>query len=333
MVSLFGIDLGTVGFVLVTALIGAVALALVRAVAESDARNTGSSLRSGLTTIASGLATLFVVTLALSLAVSGPIFAGIFGSIETGVAWAALIAAVAFVGYYTDQVSFGFVLTGSAILLLLTDIAPTWMSRPFGFISQALFGVQFAKSIDPLSFAVLAFTSVVLFYALTIRLFGRAKKPSKVANRTRKQLESLVGEYISIGRVIGVFFLGIAFMVLQEGGEVATVATQFLGEAPLVASNLFAGVLGYFGFGGGIPKGLRWIPGLTAVAEFFSNLGPVSYLFIVVFVAALGFGAAQRLDYLDDRLSKEREKRREAQEDAKEAKNRRERAIQLFRGD
>jgi hypothetical protein len=320
-IELFGVQLDTVGVGLLALGLGASAVGLTSAVASSSAQDTPGSLADGIIRMVSGAAVLVAVALAFLLAVGVPTFAGLFGGANTFVAWAALIAAVGIAGYYGADFSFAFVLTGGALLLLLTEVLPTWLTQPFGFLSQSLFGEQFAGAIDPVAFAVLATAAVVVYYAVQIRMAGNAKNPSTVANRMRTKFERLVREYAGVGRVLVGFTIASVAILLAEGGEVAVEFAGVLADAPLVVSNLFAGVVGYLGFGGGVPGYLAWIPGIGALADFMANLGPVSYLVIVVVVLVVAYGAAQQIEQTAMQLDRERERRREAEDEAEDAQN------------
>jgi ABC-type antimicrobial peptide transport system permease subunit len=76
----------------------------------------GGNLKNGLTAILSAIASFFVVGFVISLFVGGPFLAGIFGGLDQAIFWAVLLFAVAYVGYFTDNISIAFVLTAAAAL-------------------------------------------------------------------------------------------------------------------------------------------------------------------------------------------------------------------------
>lgn len=202
-----------------------------------------TDLARGLRLIISGLATMVTVALALSLLVGGPLFAGIFGGLESGVAWLVLLAAVAYVGYYSDQLSFPFTLSFVAVLLLLTTVLPPWLTEPFAFITDSLIGEQLAD-IDPVRFAVLAGATIIMYWSVTTRLFGRGKKPSAVGGRVQSRTIELAREYAKLGRIAFVIMFSVVFIFAGQLGDVFGELFGLVSGAPVVstyATTLFAG--------------------------------------------------------------------------------------------
>jgi len=191
--------------------------------------------------VLSFLATGFV----LSVFLGTPFLAGFWGGLDQFIGWVLLLAAVAYFGYYSDDTSVGFVFTFIAVLFLISSVLPDWLTQPFSFISELLFGTP-TLGIDPVTFAVLATASVITFWAVRARLFGRGKRPSTVTNRVRVKSESLAREYAKMFSAIAGFAVTfIAIWSSQTGdvfGEIFTMAA----DVP-VLSAYTASLAGYFG--------------------------------------------------------------------------------------
>jgi hypothetical protein len=264
------------------------------------------------TTIASAIATLAVVVFVVGFFTGTPLVAAVFGDAYAAAGWAGLLALVAYIGYYSDEFSIGFGLTTIALLLLLTQVLPGWATRPFAFVTEALLGIQLTQEADPVYFAVLTGAVVVLYWAFSVRLFGRGKQPSTVAERVRIKARKLVTEYVSITRVVFAFAFGATAIALRGAGDLAAEVTSLVADAPVVASNFIAGLGGYFALGGGLPQWLAWIPGLQPLTNSIQGAAPASYLFVAMLFLALAYGARDRLADLQSSLEKERRKRRES---------------------
>lgn len=315
MIELFGVQLGNVLVGVLALGLIAFSVGLVRAISGGGNREAGAELRDGLVRMISGAAVLVAVALGFAFAAGAPIFAGLFGGIDSLLAWVAIIVAAGVAAKYVSDLSVTFTMTFFAIVLWLASFAPDWLTRPFAFLSRALFGVQFAEELEPVPMLVLTLMAVLVYLFIRVRAAGNAKRPSSVANRMETQLRRLVREYAAVFRVAAVFLAASVTLLLAEGGEFAAEAVEFAANAPLVVSNLLASVLGYFGFGGGVPGWLAWIPGIEAFASLLAGIGPMAYLFVTLVILGVAYGARERIQDTREQIERERERRREAQDE------------------
>lgn len=221
----------------------------------SSGRNIGGGLRIALTVVGSFMA----VSLFLSFLTDVSLLDGLFSGVDRGVYWGILIVGVVLFGYYADGISVGFAFTFVAALFLVGAIAPAWLVEPFAFIPEALFGTT-SLGIDPVTFAVLAVATVLLYWAISIRLWGRGKKPAAVTNQMRKNAQSLVRQYAKIAATVAGFFAATLFIVGGQGGNFLGEVFMFMSNAPVVSTYATTLVAGFGTFVEGWPV----LGGLTA---------------------------------------------------------------------
>lgn len=194
--------------------------------------------------MAAGVLSFLTVGFVLSVFTGAPFLAGYLGGLEQGIAWLLLVAGLAYVGYYTDEIGYGFIFITLALLGIISMFLPGWMTRPFAGISIFLFGQTLG--IDPVEFAVLAVTAVLLYWMLRARLFGRGKKPAALANRARTNAESVVRQYAKIfGTILG-FLAAVVFLFGRYTGESLGEVFGFAANSPVIGGYL-ATIIGYFG--------------------------------------------------------------------------------------
>jgi len=240
-----------------------------------SAADSAENVAEGIGVMLSAAATFLGIILVVGFFTTGPIFAGILGGLDSAAAWTLVVAAVAYIGSQTDDLSVGFAFSFIAILMLLSTVLPDWLTRPFAFISQTLLG-RTLGDIDPVAFAVLVFATIGVFWAVRIRLFGRGKKPSTVTKRMRTKAEQLTREYATITRVIFAFAFSVVLIFASQGGELFGELSRSLASAPVV-SGYAATLIGGFGsfiagwpVVGGVDPTLF---GIIAVAVFVIAVG------------------------------------------------------------
>jgi len=232
--------------------------------------------QNGIITILSALATFIGVGFAISLFTGAPFIAGFWGGLDQFAAWAVLLAVVAFFGYYSDDISVGFVFTFLAILALVATVVPGWVTQPFSFISELLFGTP-QLGIDPVELAVLSVAGVLAFWAVRIRLFGRSKKPGAVAAQMRVRAEAVVRQYAKISRVSLGFLVAAFFLFASAGADVLGETFGFVADAPVVGAYV-ASTAAYVGaFFSDVPV--------------ISRFGPAEYLVLLVAAGLIAVGA------------------------------------------
>lgn len=191
-------------------------------------------LGGGLKLIASAIATFTVVAFVIGFFTTGPIIAGIFGGLDSAVAWAVLLGAVAYIGYYTDELSIGFMLTFVAALLFISQFLPDWLTQPFAFIGDTLLG-RAVTQLDPVRFGVIVIATVVVYWIVKVRLFGRGKKPSTVTKRVRSNAVRLVREYATVSRLVFGFAFATVFVFGSEAGAALGEVWTLVSQAPVVS--------------------------------------------------------------------------------------------------
>lgn len=233
-------------------------------------------LSAGATVMASAIVTWLTVILIGGVFLGAPIVGGIFGGAEGAVAWTAVIALTVYVGFNADQFSIPFALSFVAVLLLLSQILPGWLTRPFAVIGETLGIGATLAAVDPVSFAVLVTATIIGFWALNARLHGRGKKPSTVTKRVRVQAERLVREYATMTRVVFAFSFAVVFIFASEGGNLLGELTRMAAGAPVVVGYL-ASVVGFWG---------SYVRGLP----FIGSVDPLLFLALMagVFLVAVG---------------------------------------------
>jgi hypothetical protein len=231
----------------------------------------------GLKMMASAVATFIATGFVISFFTGAPFIAGFWGGLDQFTAWLILIAAVTIFGYFTDDVSIGFVFTFIAILALGSMFLPGWATRPFSFISEALFDTP-SLGIDPVEFAVLSIVGVIAFWAVRAKLFGRPETAGAVANRVRSKSESLVREYAKILAIIGGFVVTAFFLFASESlaGPLGELFTAVAG-APVVGAYV-ASIVGYFG-------------AFMSDWPVISSFGTTEFFLILVALGIVAFGA------------------------------------------
>lgn len=172
------------------------------------------------------------------------------------------------------------------------------------------------ESTRPFELAIVLTFALAVWYIVDIRFLSMKRKtPNKVAEQVVKQFQRLFETYLSITRVVIAAIIGLATVALAQAGILATDVFGWVSEAPLVVSNFVAGFAGYFGLGGGVPAYLAWIPGLDALTSWFTTVAPASYLIFVLIVLALAYAARESLLDYEEKIQKERSRRREAEHD------------------
>lgn len=209
---------------------------------SASSRQRLGRLLPGLKNMAIGLLSFLTVGFVLSFFLGAPFLAGFLGGLDQALAWFVLVAVVVYIGWYSDDISAGFLFTSLAILGLLTLVLPTWVTAPFRPISALLF--DRVIQIDPIHFAVLTAAGVIGYWSLKTWLFGRGKRPAAVANRVRTNSESLVRQYAKITATIGGFLVTTVFIFAGQFGDVFGEVFTLAAGAPVVGGYV-ATIAGY----------------------------------------------------------------------------------------
>ena len=202
-------------------------------------------LLPGIKTVAAGVTTFIATGFLLSLITGVQFLAGFWGGLDQFIAWAILIAAVVYFSYAADGVNTGFVFTFIALLAVASIFLPEWLTSPFSFVSEALFGTP-SLGIDPVELAVLLGASTLVYWFIRIRLFRKTKRPAAVVNQVETRAEAVVRQYAKIGKVIAGFGIAGFFLFASAGGDSIGELFTAVADAPLVGAYVASSV-GYFG--------------------------------------------------------------------------------------
>jgi hypothetical protein len=143
-------------------------------------------------------------------------------------------------------VSIPFVLSVFAMGLALSFILPTPISSRIPSVPPIL-------GLGRAGLLVFLITAIVLWMVLAAWLGSGSSNPEPVARQVKRRLERLFSTWAGIA-TLGIS-LGFSLIVILagEGGEVAGIAVQILGDVPLISSNLAAIGFGWLGAGGALP--------------------------------------------------------------------------------
>lgn len=228
------------------------------------------------------------------LIVPGLTVAGILtGNMNIAIGMAALYGALIYVAGESGRTfSFPFALITVAIGVAGWSFLPEQVATTLS--PERLLGVDIPP-LNGVSFLILSLAVAAIYWAVTIRISGKAKKPEKVADRVAKKFAKTADIYLGIASVIALAALYVAYVGLANVGQLLGQVGDLLALEPFLSSNLFAVIAGYFSFGGELPiigsvpflqnlgaDGWLFIAGgvfLVAVAAYYSTSGPTSRLF------------------------------------------------------
>ena len=256
--------------------------------AREGAETAGSNLVGAI----SGLLP-FILT-GMFLVAGGAIgFNGLFGysPLQIGVALSAFVVAMYVVVRSQSELSLPFLITSVAALVAIYQfVLPAVIKTAF----QPVFGALGLNpgAVDAVRFIVLSIAGVLVFWAIKLRTDKRDAESVATAmfgsgrGETKGVVTKLVEDYVTIGRLVVTFGLAGVALLAREGGEVAAIAGDFVGDAPLVATNFVTGILGYLTGGGPLPSIIAGIPGVQPIASWLGSLPPIAFLAIAVLLTA-----------------------------------------------
>lgn len=205
------------------------------------------SLLSTIGMVAGGLVVLLIMTAVLALAY-----------IRTG-----------------SLVSMPFVMSVFVVMLALTFIIPT----P---ISSRLPSVPSILGLGRVGLMIFLSAAILLWMVFSAWLSSSgSSNPEPVARSVGRRLERLVSTWAGIATIAVSLSISIAVILLSEGGEVAGILAQIIGDVPLISSNLTAIGLGWLGAGGSLPI-------VGSVAPTLRTPGLVAGAIALVFTLAIG---------------------------------------------
>lgn len=197
---------------------------------------------------------------------------GLFGltALQTGLL-GLIFVTLTYVTVTSDsELSFPFIASLAAVLLVIWQFA---LDPVIGDVIPveawlASVGVDITN-VGALQVLFLATAAILVYWAVMIRAGSGARTAESVADRLEGRVEALFETYITIGRITASLALAVLYYLFAEGGVLAGEIGGYLSDAPLVASNIVTGILGYLSLGGSIPY-LDAIPllGSLAAGEF-----------------------------------------------------------------
>lgn len=234
--------------------------------------------------------------LALGILIVVAVFAGLGGIVGAIVPSLSAAQAAVVVGAFVlilsslstaaDGFSVPFWLSAIAVLSLGSLITPDWLIAPFA----AVVGLVVGGTTDQLAgFAVVPFAVGLLLVMIAVLAVRNAQKYSRtetIAKNTVGDIQGIIEEYVTIGRLVVTSLLSLLVFVLAQGGDVLGVLGDQIAQAPLIAANALTVLLGYLTLGGTLPQ----LGTLPAVSE----ITPLGWVIVAggLFVAALAFREA-----------------------------------------
>jgi len=243
---------------------------------SSSSSGTTRDISDGLKKMVAAVATFIVTGFVISFFTGAPFIAGFWGGLDQFVAWAVFIGAIVYFAWYADGVNTGFVISFIAILAVVSEFLPSWLTEPFSFISEALFGTP-NLGIDRVELAVLLVATLFAYWFVRIRLFSRSKRPGAVANQVRTRAEAVVRQYAKISRVSLGFLVAAFFLFASAGADVLGETFGFVADAPVVGAYV-ASTAAYVG-------------AFFSDAPVISQFGPAEYLVLLVAFGLIAVGA------------------------------------------
>lgn len=239
------------------------------------------NIDEGLSAIISGVVTLAAVVLAVTILPGLTIIGLLTTNLQVTLL---LVGTFMFLAYFTEQtgqLSFPFVLSMIAILLLINHfILPPSISGIFAW--EQWLGIELG-TYNAADFAVLSTIVILLYWVVTIRLSGRAKKAETIADRVGKKSVKLVETYVTLGRIAAVTVVGFAYVVLAQSGDLFAQFGDIIGQAPFVFSNIVAGIAGFDALGGDVP--------IIGDIPILSNLSPTAWAFFIIILLVFAASA------------------------------------------
>ncbi|MFC7077868.1 hypothetical protein [Haloarcula halophila] len=256
-----------------------------------SASEGASTLRDNIVSAISGLIPFLAA--AAVLAAGGAGVGGLFGlsRIQTAVVLAIVVTLMYVVVRSESELSIPFLITLVAALVAVYQfILPAVIKSAFQPVFSAL-GLN-PGAVDAIQFVVLSIAGVLVYWAVQIRT--QKRNASSVATamfgsgrgERKGVVTKLVDDYLTIGRLLVTFSLAGVALIAREGGEVAAIAGDFVADAPLVATNVVTGLLGYLTGGGPLPSVIAGIPGVQPIAAWLGSLPPIAFLAIAVVLTA-----------------------------------------------
>lgn len=165
--------------------------------------------------------------------------------------------------------SFPFALITVAVGVALWSFMPSAVTTALS--PERILGVELPP-INGVTFLIMSVAVAALYWAVTIRVTGRAKKPEKIADRVVKKFAKVVDTYASILAVIGLGGIYLGYVALSNGGQLIGQVGDILALEPFLSSDVFTIAVGYLSFGGELP--------VVGEVPFLQSLGPTGWLFL-----------------------------------------------------
>jgi hypothetical protein len=317
MVSVFGFQIGA----LQLAALGALAVVFVL---SGTAKNRGG-IRNTLPIVGRAVP---VIAAAAVIYLGASATGGLFGlnNRQLAVGVAVLLVLIYVVATSQEELSVPFWLTFVPLVVIAVQfLIPDLVADAFEPVLVAI-GADSIGPLDGVELFVWGLIGTVAYYVIQARAGSGSNNADTIAGKVigtgrdggKGSLTKLASEYVTIGRLIVGFGVALVAILASQGGQLSAEAASFAADAPVVLSNLVAGVAGFFAVGGSAPDYLAWIPGLTEIGGWFASLSPTAYLFLVLLVLAVGYGAREQLEDFEERFARERAKRRAAEADAED---------------
>lgn len=208
--------------------------------------------------------------------IGGALAAGVAGLLVAGLVLWAVYAKTGRI------VSVPFLLSIVIMLLLGSLLLPRAIVRQLPALPSV-------GGIGRLGWIILLAAAMLLWMVISALLGSGRNEPEPVARRVANRVERLSRTWTAILGILATTAVSILVVALSEGAMLTGELAQFVADAPLISSNLFAVGAAYVGLGGSVDLPVVGTVGLSTPAS------PA----IVAGVIALGFTLAVGVTYAD----------------------------------
>jgi hypothetical protein len=205
----------------------------------------------------------------------------------------AIVSGLVMFSRQAGEVTVGFVIVTTGVIAVIVEyLLPGAIIRPFqapAAVIVDVLGFDPFATINALDLLILSIAFVAVMRGLVIRLSGRRKFLDKVADLVLKDFARYWRNYVTVGRLLAVFAVGLVAVFLGQAAEFAGTAGDLMAQAPFFVSNVVVGAAGYLSLGGELPV-IGSIPLLGSLTASEFAILFVAILFVAAAVARDGSG-------------------------------------------
>lgn len=208
---------------------------------------------------------------------------------EFGV-WPMALTIVAFVGLAylfesAGDVSTGFAISVIAVLLVLVQFSPGFIRQELERVIVDGLGLPLF-TLNPVTILFWTALTLLIGWVLHIRFLAQpanaATTPSGVADAVTDKVETLIEEYVTIGRIVVMLGISVVVILLQQSDVIVAQLADLVGQTPAFVANGITGLLGFAALGGSLP--------IIGEIELLQGMSPVAWAVIVVVLILAAWG-------------------------------------------